>query len=181
MKNISFSFITCFCVFMINAFTQINYTTDPVAKTPAVSSITGAAVYGVFAGRTPCQEFLKEYNLSDNAACAKRKMGVTLFEDSVSHKPTSYETWGMGKWTGKGNWHILKGTPTDPEAIVFQLDLEPNTFLYLLKGDENVLFILDKKKNFLIGNANHSYTLNREGNTIPWEQKLYLLNKGSSN
>lgn len=86
----------------------------------------------------------------------------------------------MGKWTGKGKWHIIQGTPNDLQAIVFQLDLDPTTFLYLLKGDENVLFILDKHKNFLIGNANHSYTLNREGNKIPWEQRLYLINKGSS-
>ena len=89
-----------------------------------------------------------------------------------------YETWGMGKWTGQGKWHIIQGTPNDPQAIVFQLDLDANTFLYLLKGDENVLFILDKNKSFLIGNADHSYTLNREGNKIPWEQRLYLINKG---
>ena len=179
MKNIVFSFIICFCVFMITAFTETNRVHDTNAKT-SVSPVTSSAVYGVFAGRTPCQEFLKEYNLDENAACAKRKMGITLYEDSVTHKPTSYETWGMAKWTGKGKWHILQGTPTDPQAIVFQLDLDANTSMYLLKGDENVLFILDKKKNFLIGNASHSYTLNREGNSIPWEQRLYLINKGGT-
>ena len=107
-------------------------------------------------------------------------MGLTLYEDSVTHKPTVYETWGMGKWTGKGKWNIIQGTATDPQAIVFQLELAPDTFMYLLKGDENVLFFLDKKKDFLIGNADHSYTLNRQGNKIPWEQRLYLINKGSS-
>jgi hypothetical protein len=139
---------------MIIANTQTNQSSKPSAKTSIVSG--NSSVYGVFAGRTPCQEFLKEFNMSENAACTKRKMGVTLYEDSVTHKPTLYETWGMGKWTGKGRWHILQGTPNDPQAIVFQLDLNPNTFLYLLKGDENVFFILDKNKNFLIGNSDHS-------------------------
>lgn len=178
MRNINSSFIICFCIFIAGSNTQTN---SPINQPAITAGLSGSSsVYGVFAGRTPCQEFLREFNLGENPACAKRKMGVTLYQDSTTHQPTMYETWGMGKWTGQGRWQIIQGTPTDPHAIVFQLDLDPNTFLYLLKGDENVLFILDKNKNFLIGNANHSYTLNRHGNTIPWEQRLYLINKGSS-
>ena len=178
MKNIISSFIIGFCIFITSVYTQTSQSPISFAKTPIVSR-GSSSVYGVFAGRTPCQEFLKEFNLGENPACVKRKMGVTLYQDSVTHQPTIYETWGMGKWTGQGKWYIIQGTANDPKAIVFKLDLDANTFLYLLKGDENVLFILDKNKNFLIGNADHSYTLNREGNTIPWSQKLYLINKGS--
>ena len=178
MKSIISSFIICFCIFITGVHTQTNQSSNQSAKTPV--GFQGSSVYGVFAGRTPCQEFLKEFNLGENAACTKRKMGVILYQDSVTHKPTIYETWGMGKWTGKGKWHIIQGTAADPKTTVFQLDLDANTFLYLLKGDENVLFILDKNKNFLIGNADHSYTLNRQGNKIPWDQRLYLENKGSS-
>ena len=177
MKNITASFILCFCILLTAVHTQTNQSSNSFAKASIVSR--SSSVYGVFVGRTPCQEFLKEFNLSENPACTKRKMGVTLYEDSVTHKPTIYETWGMGKWTGQGEWHILQGTPNDPKAIVFQLNLDATTFMYLLKGDENVLFVLDKNKNFLIGNADHSYTLNREGNKISWSQKLYLVNKGS--
>ena len=176
MKSIIFSFIICFCIFITGVYTQTTQSSNQSAKTSVARK--GSAVYGVFAGRTPCQEFLKEFNLDENAACTKRKMGVTLYHDSTTHKPTIYETWGMSKWTGQGKWHILQGTPNDPEAVIFQLDLDANTFLYLLKGDENVLFILDKNKNLLIGNADHSYTLNRQGNKIPWDQRLYLENKG---
>ena len=178
MKNITSSFIVCICFFITRAYTQPKPSSNPFATLNP--QMTGSSVYGVFAGRTPCQEFIRELNMDENPECAKRKMGVTLYQDSLTHEPTSYETWGMGKWTGKGKWHITRGTASDPQAIVFQLDLDSRTFLYLLKGDENVLFILDKNKNFLIGNANHSYTLNREGNKIPWDQKLYLINKGSS-
>jgi len=179
MKIITASLIICFCFLITGVHTQTNQLSNSPGKTSIVSR-GSSSVYGVFAGRTPCQEFLKEFNLDENPACVKRKMGVTLYQDSVTHKPTIYETWGMAKWTGRGKWHIIQGSATDPKAIVFQLDLDPDTFLYLLKGDENVLFILDKNKNFLIGNADHSYTLNREGNKIPWSQRLYLINKGSS-
>ena len=177
MKNSIAFFIPCFWIFITGANTQTDQSSNSSVKTPVVSQ---GSVYGVFAGRTPCQEFLKEFNLGERAACTKRKMGLTLYQDSVTHQPTFYETRGMDKWSGRGKWHIIQGTATDPQAIVFQLDLDPTTFLYLLKGDENVLFILDKNKNFLIGNAHHSYTMNRERNNIPWSQKLYLVNKGSS-
>lgn len=175
MKIIITAFFICFC-FITSIYTQTNPSSNESAKSSV--GYQGSSVYGVFAGRTACQEFLKEFNLGENAACTKRKMGVTLYQDSVTHKPTIYETWGMGKRTGEGKWHIIQGIAIDPKAIVFQLDLDANTFMYLLKGDENVLFILDKNKNFLIGNADHSYTLNREGNKIPWDQRLYLENKG---
>ena len=124
----------------------------------------GPSVYGVFVGRTPCQELLKELNLEANAACTKRKMSITLYWDSVTHQPTQYETRGLGKYSGKGKWQIIKGTPTDAEATVFQLDLAPEVFLFLLKGDDNVVFILDKNKNFLPGNGDFSYTMNRAKN-----------------
>lgn len=180
MKSIVPFFLICCCVFIISSFKQINTEQDTNATT-SIYPIISPSVYGVFVGRTPCQEFLKEFNLAERAACTKRKMGVILYEDAVTHQPTVYETWGMDKLTGKGKWHILQGAASDPQAVVFQLDLGADKFMYLLKGDENVLFILDKNKHFLIGNADHSYTLNREGNKIPWEQELYLINKGSSN
>ncbi|RXK61670.1 hypothetical protein ESA94_01240 [Lacibacter luteus] len=176
MKIISFALLICSC---ISATSALKLSDRSVKKIQSPKTVNNT-VLGVFAGRTPCQEFLNEYNLGENAACAKRKMGVILYQDAVTLQPTVYETWGMGKWTGKGNWNIVKGTASDPNAIVFQLQLDANTFLFLLKGDENVLFILDKKKDFLVGNESHSYTLNRERNRIPWEQMIYLENKGSS-
>ena len=179
MKNITTSFIICFCILITGVHTQTTQSSGSSAK-PSIVSRGSSSVYGVFAGRTPCQEFMKEFKLDENPACVKRKMGVTLYQDSITLQPTIYETWGMARRTGRGKWHIIQGIPTDPLAIVYKLDLDPNTFLYLLKADENVLFILDKNKNFLIGNADHSYTLNRERNKIPWSQRLHLENKGSS-
>jgi hypothetical protein len=102
--------------------------------------------------------------MGENAECIKRKMSIILYQDSSTGKPTTYETKGMGKWSGKGNWYILLGTPTDPLATVFQIKFDATTSLFLLKGDDNVLFILDRNKNFLTGNAMFSYTLNRARN-----------------
>ena len=164
MKKYIYSF-TVFLIIVTGAKSQLLSTSNHPSQTTSRTALpAGASVYGVFVGRTPCQEFMKELKTEVNAECAKRKMGVTLYHDPVKHEPTTYNTWGMGKWTGKGKWHILHGTPADQKATVFKLDLDANTFLFLLKGDDNVLFILDRNKNFLIGNASFSYTLNRARN-----------------
>ena len=159
--------IALFIISFLTLYTSaqiISTSNQPSQVWPGGGIATGKHVYGVFAGRTACQEFMKELNLDANPDCIKRKMKIILYQDSATGKPTTYETKGMGKWSGKGNWFILQGTLTDPRATVFQIELDAKTSLFLLKGDDNVLFILDKNKNFLIGNAKFSYTLNRAGN-----------------
>jgi hypothetical protein len=166
MKNI-ICFFTLSLLILITGTTtaQILSTANlPSQATSSLARLSGPSVYGVFVGRTPCQELLTDLNMEENAACTKRKMRFVLYQDPVTHEPTNYETQGMGKWSGKGKWRILQGTPTEPRATVFQLELDANTSLYLLKGDDNVLFILDGKKNFLIGNEKYSYTMNRARN-----------------
>lgn len=163
MKKI-ISFVI-FCFLSLHSGAQILTMANKPSQTTSKKGIeTGPSVYGVFVGRTACQELLAELNMGVNTACTKRKVGITLYHDAVSHEPTTYVTNGFGKWTGKGKWHILRGTPTDATAVVLQLELDANISLFLLKGDDNVLFILDRNRNFLIGNANYSYTLNRAAN-----------------
>jgi hypothetical protein len=163
MKNILSLFITGFSVLYASA--QVISTSNQPSQVYADGGIaTGPHVYGVFAGRTACQELIAELNMEPNAECAKRKMNIIFYQDSATEKPTTYQIKGLGKWNGKGNWFIVQGTPFDPRATVFQVRLDEKTSLFLLKGDDNVLFILDRNKNFLIGNARFSYTLNRARN-----------------
>ena len=62
----------------------------------------------------------------------------------------------------EGTWTILQGMQGDPDAVVYQLDLEgskrPVSFLI---ADENHLFLLDRDLKLLVGNALFSYTLSR--------------------
>ena len=62
----------------------------------------------------------------------------------------------------EGKWAIVKGIKSNSNAEVYELELStPGSYLYLLKGDDNVLFILDENKEFRVGNEDFSYTLNR--------------------
>ena len=123
----------------------------------------GANVFGVFEGRTPCTR-IAEALAKSPAGCIKLKWLVTLFKDPATSVPTTYRAEGTLQRQNmrQGTWRIVRGTPADPNATVYQLDgsgSEPP--MMLLKADENVLLFLDRGKQPLIGNLDFSYTLNR--------------------
>jgi len=57
----------------------------------------------------------------------------------------------------QGNWEISKTT----DGNILTLNLNNNTSLHFLIGNENVLFILDDQLKPLVGNSDMSFTLNR--------------------
>ncbi|GAA4454340.1 hypothetical protein GCM10023189_20650 [Nibrella saemangeumensis] len=132
-----------------------------MSRTPEAS---GPSVAGVFQGRFPCSEIAKDWKVTVGPECIKVKWGLTLYQDPNTHEPTTYHLRGTLNRSAarEGKWAIVRGTKTDPNAIVYQLDSDkPDVSVYLLKGDDNVLFILDQQRNFRVGDENLSYTLNR--------------------
>ena len=97
----------------------------------------------------------------------KIKMGTDLFRDPKTNRPTIYKLEGSlyREQAREGKWVIVRGTKNDANAIVYQLDPDkPGNSFYFLKGDDNILFILDENKNPRVGNIDFSYTLNRVSN-----------------
>ena len=138
----------------------------------------GSVVLAYYEGRTACQELMAALQEGYREACAKRKLSLVLYVDSATRRPTSYKLRGVGIRSGTGKWTIEKGTPTDPEAIIYRLDMGAVNML-LWKGDEQVLFILDQDKRFLIGNAKYGYTLNRVTDKQSWHNWRSLIHRGS--
>lgn len=124
----------------------------------------GPNVLGHFEGRSPCQEIVQMLEVPGRDDCLKIKWQLVLFQDPVTHAPTTYALGGFA-WRNPprtGKWRIVKGSNEDPNAVVYQLDPDdPKGFLSFLKADENILFFLDKNRDLLIGNAQFSFTLNR--------------------
>lgn len=57
---------------------------------------------------------------------------------------------------------MIKGTESDPDAIIYQLDPDkPDETISLFVADENILFFLHKDKKMFVGNDDFSFTLNR--------------------
>ena len=140
----------------------------PEATRPPIPTMPPAlSVVGVFEGRTPCHEIVFDVlKVAPFPNCLKIKLRLTLYKDEKTSAPNGYMAMGTST-IREGTWMILRGTPSDPKAIVYQIDLEgarePAAFL---KADENHLFLLDRDLNLLVGNALFSYTLSRiEPNT----------------
>jgi len=140
----------------------MSYTISPVATCPSV--------LGVFEGRSPCQGIARQLKHAEDAGCMKAKWRVTLYQNPETLAPTTCKVEGSLYRRGarEGKWSVIRGTETDPNAIVYRLDpTNTEPALFLLKGDDNVLFFLDQNRRPLVGHADFSYTLNRRTSDSP--------------
>lgn len=136
---------------------SVSYTLSPLA--------TGPTVFGVFEGRSPCVGISRELKIALDMHRMKAKWRVTLFQNPETKSPTTYKVEGTLHRRGarEGSWSIIRGTQADPAAMVYRLEPHKGEeALFLLKGDDNVLFFLDQKRKPLVGHADFSYTLNRK-------------------
>ena len=127
---------------------------------------TGADVFGVFEGRSPCHGIAGELKLPQHAGCTKAKWRITLFHDRETSAPTRYMVEGtlFRKVPREGMWSFGRGTKNDPKAIIYRLEgAEKQPAVLLWRADVNVLFFLNAEREPMVGNAEFSYTLNRVG------------------
>jgi hypothetical protein len=125
---------------------------------------TGPTVFGVFEGRSPCHGIARELKLPQHAGCTKVKWRVTLYQDPKTSAPTTYKVEGTlhRQSAREGTWSIVRGAKTDPNAMVYQLNpTSTEAELLLLKADDNILFFLNQDREYMVGPADFSYTLNR--------------------
>lgn len=129
----------------------------PIPETPP-----GSTVLGVFEGRLPCHEVVFDVlNVASFPGCLKLKSRLTLYQDQETGAPSAYMYMGTST-IREGTWTILRGMAGNPDAVVYQLNLNGSQrSVSFLKVDENHLFLLDEDLNLLVGNALFSYTLSR--------------------
>ena len=123
-----------------------------------------------FDGRTPCYEPLLALSRSTMTGCQLIKCRVILYRDVNTHEPTNFKLYTIHVGTGDtryptaGKWIVTLGTKNDPKAILYQLQPDSEKRLpplVFLRGDNNILFLLDNEMNFMAGNDYCGYTFNR--------------------
>jgi len=124
---------------------------------------TGATLVGRFGGRTPCTSLVRALHITLNDGCQRIKWRVTLLQNASTREPTRYKIESSLHHPGReGAWRIVRGTAVDADAVVYQLDGTATEGPMLLwKADDNVLFLLDERKQPLVGTIDFSYTLSR--------------------
>jgi len=150
--------------------------TTPTATVPA-----GSSIFGVFEGITPCSAQTSPLpQIPEDTNCEQMIWKFTLYQDSATGAPTTYQldaAYGVPKQntngldddgtpiTMEGNWGIMKGTDTDANAVIYQLNPEdPQMTISFLKVDEDILHVLHPDMRLMVGNAGWSYTINRTDN-----------------
>lgn len=131
----------------------------------------GLTAQTIFSGRSPCREVAKDLNRPVDSDCFKLKWLLTLHRDPKTLAPTTYHLKGTlyrsenpdKEFPREGKWKVIRGTKTNSNAVVYQLDaVGKDGPIFLLRADPNVLFFVGKDGRLLIGNEDFSYTLNRD-------------------
>lgn len=141
----------------------IEQSSGPDSTRPPIPGVPpGSSILGVFEGRLPCHEIVFELlKIAPYPGCAKMKSRLTLYQDQATGAPGSYLYMGTST-IREGTWTMVKGIGSDPDAVVYKLQLDDSQQpVSFLKADENHLFLLDRAGNLLAGNALFSYTLSR--------------------
>jgi hypothetical protein len=177
MKIILVLSVTAFCSFFVNlSKAQTAAANNKLSQTITFRPIPkGPSVFAVFEGRPPCVKIARQLKIPIPNDCVKLKWNLIFYQHPVTLQPSTFTLQIVGggdvvKQAGgsyhqkflKGKWIVIKGLKSDPEAEIYALEFDnPKVRMYLFKGDENVLFVLDENKEFRIGNEDFSYTLNK--------------------
>jgi hypothetical protein len=177
MKAILVVSLTVFCSLLVNlSKAQTAAADNKLSQTITFRPIPkGPSVFGVFEGRPPCIEIAKQLKIPIPGDCEKLKWDLVFYQDPVTLQASVFTLHIIGggdvvkqdggSWQQKileGKWSIVKGLRSDPDAEYYALEFnDPKVRMYLFKGDENVLFVLDENKEFRVGNEDFSYTLNK--------------------
>ncbi len=127
---------------------------------PAIGD--GSGTLGVFQGRTSCHDIVYAFTgIQRDPACMKVKWQLTLYKDPKTDQPTTYQFKGTTT-TREGTWTTIRSPKTHPGAIIYALIPGSSEHpVYFLKADDNHLFLLNCKLNFVIGDPLWSFTLSK--------------------
>lgn len=137
---------------------------------------TAAPQATIFVASTPCSKDLKPLpGMSATTDCEFAKWHLTLYRNA-SGEPANYKLvceYGMTlpnttlvgeqKQTLnlQGKWTIRKGTKTNINAIVYQLETDDHQQISFLQLGDELLHLLDDEDKLMIGTPGWSFTLNR--------------------
>lgn len=139
-----------------------------------------SSVPEVFVGSTPCDDLPRQFlGIPAHSPCERITWQLTLLTDQDTFLPTIYKlvsTYGMQAQSApgfvaggtttemQGIWAIVKGTKSNPEAVVYKLHAqEPRSPLFIVKVGDHLLHLLNPDKSLMLGNPAWSYSLNSKG------------------
>ena len=144
-----------------------------------------------FVGTTPCGAMPRRFvGIAGDAPCERITWLLVLSKGSQGGEPATYTlavSYGVEMQNGpgmanaeshlmrRGSWTALRGTNSDPNAVVYRLTSERGSrWADCARIGENLLHPLNDDKNLAVGNASWSYTLSRTGPIRPGQSSSEL-------
>ena len=128
--------------------------------------------------------------IAGDAPCERITWLLVLSKGSQGGEPATYTlavSYGVEMQNGpgvanaeshlmrRGSWTALRGTNSDPNAVVYRLTSERGSrWADFARIGENLLHPLNDDKNLAVGNASWSYTLSRTGPIRPGQSSSEL-------
>jgi hypothetical protein len=139
---------------------------------------TGLDTPGVFEGNTPCGNGAGVVPITPpNAHCEQMVWKLTLNYDGARSTSTTYRlegAYGMAKqgtrelvdggtpFVVEGKWMIGQNADTKSEAVIYQLNPDvPEATISFLRINDNLLLLMDRAGELMVGNGGWGYTLQR--------------------
>ena len=161
------------------AFAIMALTAWLVISEPSANSKDSAV--GILVATTPCGKMIRPlHNIPQQIECALVEWKLTLYEDPITHKPTTYKLSSVNRFTvevtnrysepgvkyeTEGKWAIVRGAKTNPNSIVYRLDPDkPKISIDFLKLSDNLFHLLDHDGKLMVGNPFWSYTFTQVEN-----------------
>lgn len=134
-----------------------------------------ADISSVYAGTSPCATSIRSFlKISAKERCDEISWHLELNRDG-SKNPTTFLLKRGYKYyidnsrsqpkesiTIEGVWKITKGRKSQVNATVIELKAQHTTDpLRFYVADENIIHLLDKEDNLMVGDGGQSYTLSR--------------------
>ncbi len=140
----------------------------------------GAVAFGVFEGTSPgvvdARPFLQ---IPLTGKCDFIKWKLTFLPDNqpgtssafkleqeYGYYPDNRTNKTLGKATIEGRWEKVRGTKSNPDAVVYRLTAGPHTISFL-QLDNNLLHLLNTDKSLMNGDGGQGFTLSRTDKVIP--------------
>lgn len=118
-------------------------------------------VTGTYEGRTRCSPLVHEFTrIPEDPGCQRIKWWLRISTSDGDPAQGTYLFQGT-ETERRGTWRLAQGAGRDPSAVVVELDLDTSDPLRLLAADANHLYVLDRDRVPLVGDALFSYTLSR--------------------
>jgi hypothetical protein len=167
MRHNSALFLISLCTLSLVAISTCSHTTI----TPASPALA------VYVGSTPCSAGTRPLpGMLPQGTVEMMKWRLQLFDDNGQPLSGTYTlqcSYGMcqqgTKWLvnggnqlhRKGKWTMIKGSKTNPSAIIYRLDPDtPSVAVSFLRVSDHLIHLLDSEQRLMIGNGAFGYTLN---------------------